>query len=88
MQTDKRRQEEHEGGPEDSDEIRVSKTHVIAHLKQDNGEVQEDVVHQKVVQKIEADRVTGSHPVAETVGRDHPDEPLPGTLPPEDHRTG
>jgi hypothetical protein len=80
--------EKRHGEEQDGDEVQVSKTHVIAHLVQDNGEVQEDVLHQRAIQKIDADRVTGSHPVTETAERDHPDEPLPGTLPPEDRRTG
>lgn len=56
-----------------------SKTHRIAVLKQDNGELAEDVVHRTVV--ATAERVVDSQPAPEVPERAHPAAPVPGTLP-------
>lgn len=73
-----------------------SRTHRVAHFRQDNGELGHDVVPNELLdpdgERAPRDatrpphddpdkRVVGGEPVAEVPERDHPEDPLPGTLP-------
>lgn len=73
-----------------------SRAHRVAHFKQDNGELTHDVVPNELLDPDgEAsgrenprpphddpdNRVVGAEPLAEVPERDHPEDPVPGTLP-------
>lgn len=65
--------------PKEKPTADTSATHHIAVLKQDNGELAEDVAHLKVVE--EEARVVDGRPAPDVPGRDDPASPVPGTLP-------
>lgn len=71
--------------PSTTDDDTSSTAHRLAVLQQDNGELAEDVIHQNIEEQL-ADRIIDSRPAPQVARREHPADPVPGTLPGEDDR--